>query len=368
MNKILQKIYNQVIGSDAKFSEDFVVGDKLQRELCRRRYLIVLDDLWDIAAWDDLTRHFPEFMKGSRVILTSRMKEVALYGKRYSDPLSLRLLRLEESWELLERKVIQFSYDHLSDHLKPCLLYLASYPKDEYIEISELKDLWSAEGLVEQTEMKSVEEVVEVYLDELLSNSLVIVCDERGRSSSCGIHDLVHDFCLLKARKEKLFDFISSSAPYSLLNEIGMLVHLRCLKIQMKLKALPPSFLNLLNLETLVVDNQGSNMVLSPSIWSLVKLQHVSMDSCSVFDLDTDEPTVLEEDLKLENLRILYGLKLSSWGNREDIFKRFPNLGSLTFTIEEPWPCSAEQICFPRLDILDELEVYISVIFNSLRA
>ncbi|XP_009786121.1 putative late blight resistance protein homolog R1A-3 isoform X2 [Nicotiana tabacum] len=465
MNKILQKIYNQVIGSDAKFSEDFVVGDKLQRELCKRRYLIVLDDLWDIAAWDDLTRHFPEFMKGSRVILTSRMKEVALYGKRYSDPLCLRLLRQEESWELLERKVfgkescpdelLHVGYEitkkckglplvlHLiggviatkeKNHLKPCLLYLASYPKDEYIEISELKDLWSAEGLLEQIEMKSVEEVVEVHLDELICSGFVIVSSERGRASSCRIHDLVHDFCLIKAREEQLFDFISSSAPspssservpramiirydrrlfhldenfvlfnpekknpyvkhllslkvsdgkhnhlsynchlrhlrllkrlelhkirltYSLLNEIGMLVHLRCLKIQMKAKALPPSFSNLLNLETLVVDNQGSNMVLSPSIWSLVKLQHVSMDSCSVFDLDTDESTVLEEDLKLENLRILYGLKLSSSGNREDVFKRFPNLRILTFTIEEPWPCSAEQICFPRLDILDELE------------
>ncbi|XP_075081749.1 putative late blight resistance protein homolog R1B-12 isoform X2 [Nicotiana tabacum] len=155
MNKILQKIYNQVIGSDAKFSEDFVVGDKLQRELYRRRYLIVLDDLWDTTAWDDLTRHFPEFMNGSRVIITSRIMNVALHGKRCSDPFHLRLLNLEESWELLQRKVFgeEICPDELLDvgyeitkkckglplvlhliggviatkeknHLKPCLLYL----------------------------------------------------------------------------------------------------------------------------------------------------------------------------------------------------------------------------------------------------
>ena len=61
--------------------------------------------------------------------------------------------------------------------------------------------------------MKSVEAAVEVYLDALISSSLVIVSDERGRASSCRIHDLVHDFCLIKAREEQLFDFISSSAP-----------------------------------------------------------------------------------------------------------------------------------------------------------
>ncbi|KAG5608020.1 hypothetical protein H5410_029512 [Solanum commersonii] len=139
-------------------------------------------------------------------------KEVALHGKCHSDPLYLRLLRSEESWELLEKrvfgeercpdelkdvgekiarkcgglplvldliggvisrkekkealwlevlnnlssfifkdeeevvKVIQLSYDHLSDHVKPCLVYLAIYPKDKDIRISKLKDLWNAQG------------------------------------------------------------------------------------------------------------------------------------------------------------------------------------------------------------------------------
>ncbi|KAM3281914.1 hypothetical protein P3S67_027561 [Capsicum chacoense] len=54
-------------------------------------------------------------------------------------------------------KVIQLSYDHLSDHLKLCFLYLASYPKDKVIEISELKDLRCREGLVEPTDLKCVE-------------------------------------------------------------------------------------------------------------------------------------------------------------------------------------------------------------------
>ncbi|PHT48570.1 hypothetical protein CQW23_12778 [Capsicum baccatum] len=421
--KLLQKIFSEVIGLKERVREDDIDGDiadKLRRQLFEKRYLIVLDDLWDTATWDELTRPFPtEFQKGGRVILTSRKKEVALHGKCHSDPLDLRLLQPEESWELLQKrifgeercpnelkdvgekiaqkcnrlplvldligrvvsrmekkealwlevlnnlssfifkdeeevmKVIQLSYDHLSGHLKPCLLYLASYPKDEDIAISWLKDLWSDEGLVEPTDLKSVEEVTEVYVDELISSSLVIV--RGGRHLSCQIHDLVHDFCSIKARKEKLFDLkssiflsLSSSSdmmlrrrtiiydedihsddssffspekrnpcakhllslkiesgylynwhlrhlrllkrldlwgkilPDTFLKEIGMLIHLRCLRIELKAKALPSSFSNLCNLETLVVDNSGSNLVLSPSIWGLAKLQYVSSSDCSL--------------------------------------------------------------------------------------
>ncbi|KAM3345155.1 putative late blight resistance protein R1A-3 [Capsicum galapagoense] len=497
--KLLQKIFNQVTGLKGNFIEDGIendVADKLRKHLFGKRYLIVLDDLWDTATWDELTRPLytipSEFQKGSRVILTSRKKEVALHGKCHSAPLDLRLLRPEESWELLEKrvfgedhcpdelkdvgekiarkcdglplvldliggvisrkenkealwlevlnnlssfifndeeevmKVIQLSYDHLLDHLKPCFLYLASYPKDKDIDISLLKQLWSDEGLVEPTDLKSVEEVMEVYVDELIFSSLVIV--RGGRHTSYQIHDLVHDFCSIKARKEKLFDlassiFLPSSSsshlmlrrrtiiyneyphsggtsslfspekrnlyikhllslkiygglskvlPHSshlrdlrllkrldlsgriltekgtFLNEIGMLVHLRCLRIQMQAKALPPSFSNLCNLETLEVRNNGSsNMVLSPTIWSLSKLRHVDIKTCSVFDSDIDKPT------KLENLTSLKFLKLSCSVDSEDIFKRFPNLRNLRFHIN----CSAaEQIYFPRLDVLNKLE------------
>nr|XP_016464954.1 PREDICTED: putative late blight resistance protein homolog R1B-16 [Nicotiana tabacum] len=319
--KVLHKIFNQVIGLDAEFMEDFDVYDELRKKLHSR----------------------------------SREKKVALHGKRHSDPLNLRLLRQEESWELLEKKVfgeescpdelkdvgeeialkceglplaldmiggviakmevlnnlksfknegevmevIELSYYHLLDHLKPCLLYLASYPKDEDIRISQLNALWSAEGFVEQNAMKSVEEVSESYVYELISSSLVILFNERGiRDPSIKIHDLVHDFCLRKAEKEKLFGFVVGmydklpenyhlrhlrllkrlELPYitltdSLLNEIGMLVYLRCLIIQIKARAFPPSFANLLNLETLVVHNVSSTTVGEESFPVLEELQ-----------------------------------------------------------------------------------------------
>ncbi|KAM3267562.1 hypothetical protein P3S67_032191 [Capsicum chacoense] len=108
-NKLLVKLFNQVTGSDLKSSEDedIDVADKLRKQLYGKRYLIVLDDVWDTTTWDDLTRPFPKDEKGSRIILTTRQKEVAFHGKGNIDPLNLRLLRPEESWELLEKRAFR---------------------------------------------------------------------------------------------------------------------------------------------------------------------------------------------------------------------------------------------------------------------
>ncbi|KAM3267622.1 hypothetical protein P3S67_032251 [Capsicum chacoense] len=385
--KLLVKLFNQVTGSDLRFRVDIDVADKLRRQLFGKRYLIVLDDVWDTTTWDDLTRPFPDVEKGSRIILTTRQKEVAFHGKVNTDPLNLRLLSPEECWELLEKrafgeqscadelldtksvwlevrnnlnsiifgsevdvmKVIELSYDYLPHHMKPCFLYLASFPNDTAVDRVMLKMYWRAEGLVEQTGMKSLEEVMEIYLDNLISSSLVIAFNEIGHYPTCQLHDLVHNFCLIKAKEEKLFEQISSSDPssstdlmphmmenhlsdaYSLLNEICMLNHLRFLRIGSEVKFLPSSFSNLWNLETLLVDNELSTLVLLPILWDLAKLRVLSIGACSFYDMDTNEPIVIAEDSKSENLRVLDTLVLSYSKEIEDIFIRFPNLQRVDF-------------------------------------
>ncbi|XP_047261087.1 putative late blight resistance protein homolog R1B-16, partial [Capsicum annuum] len=115
--KLLVKLFNQVTGSDLRFRVDIDVADKLRRQLFGKRYLIVLDDMWDTTTWDDLTRPFPDVEKGSRIILTTRQKEVAFHGKVNTDPLNLRLLSPEECWELLEKRAFgeQSCADELLD-------------------------------------------------------------------------------------------------------------------------------------------------------------------------------------------------------------------------------------------------------------
>ncbi|THG04312.1 hypothetical protein TEA_014862 [Camellia sinensis var. sinensis] len=83
------------------------LGEKLYKQLKGKRYLIVIDDLWDIGAWVDLKMYFPNDNNGSRVMFTSRLKELSMHASPDCHPHCLRFLTEEESWELLQRKVFQ---------------------------------------------------------------------------------------------------------------------------------------------------------------------------------------------------------------------------------------------------------------------
>ncbi|CAL5354592.1 unnamed protein product [Camellia sinensis] len=83
------------------------LGEKLYKQLKGNKYLIVIDDLWDIGAWVDLKMYFPNDNNGSRVMFTSRLKELAMHASPDCHPHSLRFLTEEESWELLQQKVFQ---------------------------------------------------------------------------------------------------------------------------------------------------------------------------------------------------------------------------------------------------------------------
>ncbi|MGV7343297.1 NB-ARC domain-containing protein, partial [Mycobacterium kansasii] len=50
--------------------------EKLFNHLKEKRYLVVLDDIWNTEAWDSLDAAFPDMNKRSRVLLTTRNREV----------------------------------------------------------------------------------------------------------------------------------------------------------------------------------------------------------------------------------------------------------------------------------------------------
>ncbi|CAM0147247.1 unnamed protein product [Urochloa decumbens] len=52
--------------------------DYLREYLLTKRYLIVVDDLWDVGAWNIIKCVFPENGKASRVIVTTRQRDVAV--------------------------------------------------------------------------------------------------------------------------------------------------------------------------------------------------------------------------------------------------------------------------------------------------
>lgn len=79
------------------------IGLRLYKSLIGRRYLIVLDDMWCIEAWESLKFFFPDESTGSRIMITSRLSDVA--SKFGSHVFKMNFLDKDKSWDLLCKKV-----------------------------------------------------------------------------------------------------------------------------------------------------------------------------------------------------------------------------------------------------------------------
>ncbi|MCD7471776.1 hypothetical protein HAX54_012444 [Datura stramonium] len=213
------------------------LADELRKTLLPKRYLILLDDVWENSVWDDLTGCFQDANNGSRIIITTRDHEVANYSRCHSDPLQLRMFNDGESWKLLKKKVfgeercspslsnvgrkiakkcgklplsvalvagilsemekkeecwehvaanlgshihsdskaiIEQSYQNLPYHLRCCFLYFGAFLEDSMISVSKLTKLWTSEGFIKSYEGKSPEDIAECYLENLIGRNLVI--------------------------------------------------------------------------------------------------------------------------------------------------------------------------------------------------
>lgn len=88
-----------------KKMDDDDLARTLYQNLKRKRYLIIMDDIWTIGPWNDLKSAFPDDRNGSRVLFTSRIREVALQINPKIEPHSLQLLSEEESLKLLQTRL-----------------------------------------------------------------------------------------------------------------------------------------------------------------------------------------------------------------------------------------------------------------------
>ncbi|KAK7316743.1 hypothetical protein RJT34_00425 [Clitoria ternatea] len=96
-------------------------------------------------------------------------------------------------------KILALSYDDLPYCLKSCFLYFGVYPQDYIVNSERLIWQWVAEGFVKDVKGKTLEEVAEQYLTELIRRSLVQISFEvDGKVESCGVHDLVHEMIVRK--------------------------------------------------------------------------------------------------------------------------------------------------------------------------
>ncbi|KAF3437606.1 hypothetical protein FNV43_RR20362 [Rhamnella rubrinervis] len=76
---------------------------ELHEHLKGKTYLIVMDDIWSTQVWEDLRVAFPNKSNGSRILITSREREVGWHAS--PTPLMSWFLDENESWELAKEGV-----------------------------------------------------------------------------------------------------------------------------------------------------------------------------------------------------------------------------------------------------------------------
>ncbi|KAL0441052.1 UNVERIFIED_CONTAM: putative late blight resistance proteinR1B-8 [Sesamum radiatum] len=80
-------------------------GERLHKLLFRKRYLIVMDDVWSIKAWEDFMLYLPNNGNGSRILVTTRLLDVAHPLGFDNHYLTVNFLDEDKSWDLLCEKV-----------------------------------------------------------------------------------------------------------------------------------------------------------------------------------------------------------------------------------------------------------------------
>ncbi|KAK1677009.1 hypothetical protein QYE76_037857 [Lolium multiflorum] len=103
---LLKDIMKQITGGaydSTNLMQEFDVGKKIRDFLFKKRYLVVLDDVWETDTWDQLNRTveaFPNEDNGSRLLLTTRKVDVANHVERPTHVHALKHLNEDKSWKL----------------------------------------------------------------------------------------------------------------------------------------------------------------------------------------------------------------------------------------------------------------------------
>ncbi|XP_042479874.1 disease resistance protein RGA2-like [Macadamia integrifolia] len=103
--KILTQITESVTKRTCQFSSIDVIQQNLKDQLSEKRFLLVLDDIWNVdnRQWDLLDSSLKIGVRGSKIIATTRIDEVAKMIGTLA-PHHLKILSKEKCWSILKNK------------------------------------------------------------------------------------------------------------------------------------------------------------------------------------------------------------------------------------------------------------------------
>ncbi|KAL6639071.1 hypothetical protein ACP70R_022801 [Stipagrostis hirtigluma subsp. patula] len=258
---------------------------KLRELLMAKRYIIVVDDIWSTQHWEFVKSSLPDNDNCSRIITTTRIREVAesccsspgdeihkmaplkdadsekLFCKRVFgsdnhcppqlEEVSKRILKkcgglplaiitiasllvhkplIKEQWEnVLDsigsavkkgtklddvKNILYLSYCDLPYILKTCLLYLSTYPEDDFIDRKNLVLKWIAEGFITEQRGQKLEQTAENYLNELVNRSFIEPgpYDYDGKPRFFRVHDIMLDLIIELASEQNFVTIIHAQS------------------------------------------------------------------------------------------------------------------------------------------------------------
>ncbi|XP_059436529.1 putative disease resistance RPP13-like protein 3 [Corylus avellana] len=242
---ISDELTRKLEGMSEDQAKEYLV-EKLLTYLQGKRYLIVIDDIWEIKVWNEVKDAFPDNFNGIKYFNLGRKIAEGCRGLPLSIVVLGGLLANKEkthqtwskviadvNWYLTEcKEILALSYTHLPRRLKPCFLYFGTYPEDFEIPVKQLIQLWIAEGFIQHIGRRNIEDVAEDYLEELIDLNLIQVATKSlyGGAKKCRIHDLLRDLCITKSTEEKFLyvprnDNRSSWNTFRRLSIQGNIVH-----------------------------------------------------------------------------------------------------------------------------------------------
>ncbi|XP_042032521.1 putative late blight resistance protein homolog R1A-10 [Salvia splendens] len=100
VRETLREVLFRASGGDSSSdrSED-ELGKKLYQFLFGRRYLVIMDDMWSIEAWEKIKFFFPDNHNGSRIIVTTRLSDLSSQLNE-SCIVGMKFLDEASSWDL----------------------------------------------------------------------------------------------------------------------------------------------------------------------------------------------------------------------------------------------------------------------------
>nr|AAG42168.1 stripe rust resistance protein Yr10 [Triticum aestivum] len=240
------------------------------------------------------------------------------------------------------RRILHVSYYDLPPNLKTCLLYLSLYPEDYNIETKELIWKWIGEGFIHEEQGKSLYEVGEDYIAELINKSLVqpMYINIANKASSVRVHDMVLDLITSLSNEENFLATLGGQQTRSLPRKIRRL----SLQSSNEEDVQPmPTMSSLSHVRSLTVFSKDLSLLSALSGFLVLRAldlsgceevgNHHMKDICNLFHLrylSLEGTSITEIPKEISNLRLLQLLVI-----RSTKMKKFPStfvqLGQLVF-------------------------------------